>query len=514
MPSFPKPSLGEDIRAEAKKLVDRFTRYTTDLNEEVVRRRRRSGVDVPKTVLRPSYWSAAHGFDPFYVRPRALRIAYAVSKAIRTGRYHPRPAVEYEVPKTDGTKRRVSVFQIADATVSGRVFSSLLAKNVNRFSAYAYAYRRDRTVHDAIQYIAADIRGRARVFVAEYDFAKYFESIDHDSLWRIIRDQQFVITKTEESILRAFLETPALPEGTYDPHSNLKRSRGLPQGTSISLFLANVAAWPLDRALERLGVSFARYADDTLIWSSDYSRICQAADALIEAAGLIGAHVNLAKSDGISILAPSEMKSEMRQKEEVEFVGYSFASSGIAMRESSVARIKRRISHIVYRNLLEQPARGRIVPTRFRPRVDRDYVVMIYQLRRYLYGNLTELALRRFLSKGSPRMHFRGSMAFYPLIDRPGFLEALDGWMQHTVFTTLRKRASLLAESGFTDLPEPHGLSRRALLDFRGKTSAGITLDLRLPSLARMGRLLWRASRTYGANDVAEPRSLRYYSGS
>jgi len=40
-----------------------------------------------------------------------------------------------------------------------------------------------------------------------------------------------------------------------------RRERGIPQGTSISLFLANVAPWDLDRSLERLGVSFVRYAD-------------------------------------------------------------------------------------------------------------------------------------------------------------------------------------------------------------------------------------------------------------
>lgn len=505
--------LDADIRADADKLIDRFKRYATSLHEEVMRRRRRSGQAVPKTILRPAYWTADRGFDPFYVRVHAKQIAYAVGKAIHTGRYRPRPAVSYEVAKSDGSKRIVSVFQIADSAVSRRIYKSLLSKNSARLSAYAYAYRADRTVHDAIQYIAADIRGNARVFVAEYDFSKYFDSITHDSVWRILQDHGFVLTASERSIIRGFMETPSIPHALYSAASAEPRTRGLPQGTSISLFLANVAAWPLDRALERLGVSFARFADDTLIWSPDYGRICQAADILLDASRSIGAAVNFSKSDGISILSPADMKAEMRQKSSVEFVGYSFSQTGIAMRASSVKRMKRRIAKIVFWNLLEQPKKGVIVPSRFAPMIDRDYRVMIYQLRRYLYGSLTELALRRFLARGSPRMHFRGAMAFYPLIDRLGFLADLDGWMLHTIYTALRSRTEILKAAGHTSLPPPHGLTKASLLGLRGRTRSGVSLDLRMPSFARMGRLLQRASQAYGANDVADPRSLRYYPG-
>jgi hypothetical protein len=132
----------------------------------------------------------------------------------------------------------------------------------------------------------------------------------------------------------------------------------VPQGTSVSLFLANVAAWPLDRALERLGVGFARYADDTLIWSPDYARLCEAVDAVNEAAESIGAQLNLRKSEGISILAPSEAPVEFKSKNAVDFVGYSFSASGISIRRSSVQKIKRRIAHLIYRNLIEAPRKG------------------------------------------------------------------------------------------------------------------------------------------------------------
>ncbi len=36
----------------------------------------------------------------------------------------------------------------------------------------------------------------------------------------------------------------------------MPRLKGFPLGTSVSLFVANLAAYPLDHMLERLGVGF------------------------------------------------------------------------------------------------------------------------------------------------------------------------------------------------------------------------------------------------------------------
>jgi hypothetical protein len=65
------------------------------------------------------------------------------------------------------------------------------------------------------------------------------------------------------------LAAPTLEQSKYTTsYKPLSQGFGIPQGTSISLFLANVAAYALDRRLETLGVGFVRYADDTIIWST------------------------------------------------------------------------------------------------------------------------------------------------------------------------------------------------------------------------------------------------------
>ncbi len=505
--------LADEVLKEAQKLIRRHERYAQELADEFRRRNRRTGATTVPTVLRPAYWDLDPGFNPYLVRARSERIGWAIRTSMRSRTYSPRSAVCYEVPKPDGSLREVSVFQVADSAVSRVIFRSLLRKNRQRLSAYSFAYRSDLTVHDAIQHIAADIRDKPRIFVAEYDFTKYFDSILHEHIWRILAEQRFLITEVEVRVLSQFLETPTLSAHNYVPVGAPRRARGVPQGTSVSLFLANVAAWPLDRALERLGVGFARYADDTLIWSPDYGRLCEAVDTVNDAAESIGAKLNLRKSAGISILAPADAPAEFKPKKSVEFVGYAFSSGGISIRQSSVTRIKARISYLIYRNLVEAPKHGQIVALRFAPPVDRDYVVLIYQLRRYLYGDLSEEKLRKYLRRTVPRVHYKGVMSFYPLVDDLDLLRSLDGWMLHTVGTSLKVRANLLASAGYSKLPLPHTVNEDDLPTLMGVSSDGTRLDLRLPSFVRMGTLLRRAAQVHGPNAIGNAKSNMYYLG-
>ena len=400
------------------------------------------------------------------------------------------------------------MFQVADNAVSRLVFRQLLAKNSSRLSARCYAYRNDLTLHDAVLDIAADFRGRSRLFVAEFDFRKFFDSISHEHIERALRNQRFFITESELHVIRAFLRAPTLEQATYTSTTPVVRSCGIPQGTSVSLFLANIAAQPLDHALERLGVGFARFADDTLIWSDEYALVCRATAALERAARDMGVDINLDKSSGISILTPTGAPREFKAKSGVEFLGYRISSEHIGIKQKSVDRIKRWISYLIYSNLLREPKAKRLILSRVAPSVDRDYVVMLFQVRRYLYGELGEMQLRRYLARATPPVRYHGLMSFYPIVDDFTLLRELDGWLLHTVYTTLRARGRLFAAAGVTSLPSPHELSEKQLLSFIGKTSNGTPLDLRLPSFARMAKLLRHASSVFGANAVADPSTV------
>ncbi len=460
----------------------------------------------------PGYWSADPGFNPYHVRSRAAGIAYAIEKALDAGQYRPRPAVKYRVPKAGGGQRDVSVFQVADNAVSNLTFGRLIEKNARHLSAHAYAYRRDLTVHDAVLHVYSDFQAKSRIFVAEFDFSKFFDSIAHDHIRRVLSDQRFYLTEREIKVIDAFLRAPSLETSIYSRESLLEREKGIPQGTSISLFLANIAAYPLDRKLESLGVGFARYADDTLIWGESYDIVCRAVNALEETAFEMGVQLNFVKSEGISILCPEGLPAEFKSKSTVSFVGYQIGSKIITMRPSNLERAKAWMSYLIYSNLLQEPKRGNTPLARVASGVDRDYLVMLAQLRRYLYGELSESQLSKYMARQTPLLRYHGLMSFYPIVNDESLLKELDGWLLNSVYRALRVRAKLFKKAGIKHLPIPHGLPKKGLLKLHYRPSPERFVDLRFPSIARVARLISRASRTYGASAIANPKSIVYYS--
>jgi hypothetical protein len=355
--------------------------------------------------------------------------------------------------------------------------------------------------------VSRELRHQPRVFIAEYDFSKFFDNISHDYLFKILKDQRFLLTSVETAVIETFLRTRALPAMDYQDEGNLFRERGIPQGTSISLFLANVAAWELDRSLERLGVSFVRYADDTLIWSSDYTQLCGAVDRLHDIASRIGAPINLKKSKGIRLLIPEGGPAEIERTSSIDYLGHRISLSALGIRSSVVDRIQAKIRQLLYFNLIREPARGMQAPARL-GQVDKDYVTYVWQLRRYLYGDISERKLRRYEAKGTPIRRFRGALSFFPLIDDEIQLGELDRWLVCATCLALRRRSALLKANGYV-LPAPHGLPCGELAKFvRRSSSTGGSLDLRIPSFARISRVIRRSATQHGAGRVG--RSVDY----
>ncbi len=104
-------------------------------------------------------------------------------------------------------------------------------------------------------------------------------------------------------------------------------------------------------------------------------------------------------------------------------------------------------------------------------------------------------------------------MSFYPLVDDTTLLKELDGWLFHTIFTSLKVRRTLLASAGYETIVPPHKVAKHDLPKFFGTSSDGTVLDLRLPSFVRMGKLPRRAAQTHGPNAIGHPRSNQYYLG-
>jgi hypothetical protein len=490
-------TLHHAIDAEAAKLIKRHQQYASDLHDHLLRYAARSGVAPAKHILRPTYWDDDPGFDPYHVRKHAHRLARSVFNSLAAGTYIPRPAVLFTLPKAGGGTREVAVFQVVDQALARWLFKRLMDKNKGRLSSRCFAYRTDLTVHDAVLHLASCLAGRKRVFVAEYDFKKYFDSISHKHIEQVLADKRFYITAEERRILWGFTTSSTYQAGAYSVVQHSNRSCGIPQGISTSLFLANIAAYPLDRALEGLRVDFARYADDTIIWSDSYEEVCEAVGRLIDAAKQMGVEFNFKKSDGVRVIVDPGARAEFKSGNYVDFVGYRVGFDKIGIRSSTEEKIKERLSYLVYANLLQQPRRNHF-HMHLAAGIDRDYVVMIAQIRRYLYGDVTETMLARYAAGDLPEMRYRGLMSFYPLVDDIQQLSSLDGWLAHTIYYCLRKRTKLFQNHGDMHLPPPHNVAMTDLIH-------RVDPSIRIPSFIRIAAHLRNAAAAFGPNAVANP---------
>lgn len=491
--------LASVIKDEAKKLIKRYHEYHNRLHLEHERNKKRLGDSAPtKIVHQPDYWSIDKKFNPFYVLKKHKSIARSIARKIEDRTYTPNAPHIKIVPKADGGERKVSIFQIPDAAVSKLFFNRLLAKNKHRFSSFSYAYRNDRNVHFAIQDISVDLRRNERTFLAEFDFSDYFGSISHDYLTKQFDQNGFFISPEERFVIKVFLKD---------------RTVGIPQGTSISLFLANLTCWNFDSDLEREGVKFSRYADDTIVWTPDYSKICNAFGLINRFSNDAGVKINAAKSEGISLLTKEDFPSEISAKSSLDFLGYTLSVDNVSIKDKSVLKIKKQISYILYRNLI-QPLKqsslaGQEIPANDK---DKNFLSAMMQIRRYMYGGLSKKQIKDYLSGRTKRIYFKGVMSFYPLVNDTEQLTELDGWLLSVIHRAVKHREKLLRNNWNYNRSHsfPFNQSREQLLEECAKTKVNGKYLLEIPSFLLVHKALKKGLLESGIEKVMNPDSLSY----
>ncbi|AXA34559.1 reverse transcriptase domain-containing protein [Francisella adeliensis] len=486
------------IREEAEKLIERYHEYHNRVHIEAKRNQKRLGDSAPKKKIHtPDYWSFDRKFSPFYVKAKHKSIARSIASKIENRTYSPNAPYIKEVPKPDGGIRKVAIYQIPDAAISKFFFNRLLAKNRHRFSSFSYAYRNDRNVHFAIQDISVDLKRNERTFLAEFDFSDFFGSISHEFLKGQFSENGFYISPEERFVIKSFLKESKV---------------GIPQGTSISLFLANLTCWKFDQDLEREGVKFSRYADDTIVWSPEYAKVCNSFGLINEFSRSAGIKINPTKSEGISLLTKDGLPSEIVAKTSLDFLGYCLSVDNVSIKDKSVKKIQKQISYILYRSLI-QPLKQTVLTGQRIPANDSDYNFLsaMCEIRRYMYGGLSKKQIKDYLSGRTKRIYFKGVMSFYPLVDDVGQLTQLDGWLLSVVHRVLKLRCKLLSSHGFQCSHSfPFNVSRSELLERCAIEVVSRKNLLEIPSFLLIHRALKKGLEESGIERVMNPDSLNY----
>ncbi|NQY67780.1 MAG: group II intron reverse transcriptase/maturase [Flavobacteriales bacterium] len=206
------------------------------------------------------------------VSSHPMKYLYPIWNRLASGSYFPDFVREVEIPKGDGTKRKLGIPTVQDRTAKMVIREELEQIVDKQFSSNSFGYRPNKSAHQAIKQCRQNCMEAN--WAIDLDIKSFFDEIDHDLMLQALGHftQERHIHLYVERWLKASVQKK---DGRIYP-----RIKGTPQGGVISPLLANIFLHVVfDKWMETThpGVKFERYADDIIIHCDHFK---QAMDVL------------------------------------------------------------------------------------------------------------------------------------------------------------------------------------------------------------------------------------------
>ena len=260
-----------------------------------------------------------------------------LKRRIREGEYKPNPVRRVVIPKPDGSgERKLGIPTVVDRVIQQAIAQKLQPIYEPLFADESYGYRPGKSCQQAMKKVK-EYTDQGYVQVAEIDLSKYFDTINHELLMNLLREQ--IQDPEVIKLIKKYLKSGVMENGVV-----VKTDEGSPQGGPLSPLLANIYLNQYDQEMKRRGVAFVRYADDIVVLAKSK----RAAERLLESSrkyleDKLKLKVNQDKSRAISIYS---MK--------FKFLGFAMGrnknGSYIRAHKSSLRKAKEKLKDKTKRN--------------------------------------------------------------------------------------------------------------------------------------------------------------------
>jgi group II intron reverse transcriptase/maturase len=255
-------------------------------------------------------------------------------QSLLNGVYKPKAVRRVEIPKPDGGIRLLGVPTVVDRVIQQAIAQILVPIYEKKFSNNSFGFRPLRSAQQAIKRCKSYI-DMGYEWVVDIDLEKYFDTINHDKLIRIISND--IKDGRVISLIRKYLQSGVMINGVL-----VGTETGAPQGGPLSPLLSNIMLHELDIELTKRELHFVRYADDCNI----YVKSEKSAKRVMESiTGFIEKRLKL---------KVNKTKSTVDRPWKLKFLGFSFyrvkGRCGIRVHEKPINKFKAKLKELTSRS--------------------------------------------------------------------------------------------------------------------------------------------------------------------